>query len=654
MVTIPLGTSDWRRNITEAPYIKLRNRYFESNPANQVEQQALLARPALQRWLTVGAGPNRGLFSQPGAFNDALFVMSGAMLYKVLQDETVELIGNSFFAGGDETTRASMTAVAALGSTPEKLFIADGEKLRVYQPETFARGELLASGAIANNDQVRIGSSYYVFVNGSVDSGSPNGTSGNPWKVAHTANNRTNLENLLNAINATGTPGTTYTTSLTANASAVATGSTIDTLFVRASVVGPVGNSVATTETGANMAWGAATLTGGLDDGLTIVDVPAGLAAVSVASIAGYAIVVPKQTEGFIGRFYWIEPGDTTILPNNFATAERAADPLVSVRTIGDQFALFGTSNVEFWYPTGDFIAPFARSQGRLFERGVWENTDVQIKDTLVVMDTDGVVYRIDGGGPQRISDHSVEERTRAAIKNSITQTAPGGGSGGGPLSVVWQDLGQSTSSTLGSQVYTANLALVSGGVGPYAYRSYFINQVNGTFSFLGSNTAPLVTPQVSGVPISSTGTATLICEVTDANGTVVTTVAGANYSHQNTSVVPPPPPPPPLTVTVSYTVSNQSGTNNPNFTFANNTATPSGGTGPYTYSWYFVQQSSGTWSLTNAGSATVTPSVSGVLVTDTAVAEIRCLVTDSLGATGLSPSVFLYYTNNSGGGPPL
>ena len=649
VVNIPLGTSDFRRALSKSPFIRVRNRFFEQNPTNLVEGSALLARPALQRWLTVGDGPNRGgPYSQPGSFNDALFVMSGRVLYKVGTDFSITLIGNSFFEADDETTRVSMAATAAIGLTPERLFIADGKQLKVYQPDTYATGELNAPSGIANNDVVRIGSVYYRFTNGSVNAGTPAGTVANPWLVAHVADDRVCLENLLNAVNASGVAGTTYSTALTANASAVAISTTAESLFVRASAIGTAGNSVVTTTTIAGATWTAGTLTNGADDGLSIVDVPEGLAAISVAFIAGYIIVVPAPREGFKGRFYWIEPGEITILPTNFATAERSPDPLVAVRTVGDQFALFGTNSTEMWYPTGDVLAPFARSQSRVFERGLWEGSDVQIKDTIVMMDTDGTIYRIDGNGPQRISDNSIEERTRAAIKEAVTQVGPPPPVDSA-LAATLAIAAESTSGAISSQTFQTNLVSVTGGVAPYTYRWFWSSPSGGFFGFVGGANTQLVVPQVINVPNVTTVTATLNCEVTDAVGTRTLATPAAAYSHQNTLPVDAPPPTPPVatfTVNVAYTNQATSGVNKQSSTFANNTATPTGGTGPYTYSWYYENTSTGNWDLSGPTTTTVVPSVTFVFDGESAVATLRCRVTDSLGAFGVSPQIYLSHSN--------
>jgi hypothetical protein len=647
LVNVPLGQSDWRRDFSRAPYLRVRNRFLEVNPANGVEQVSFVTRPALKRWLNVGEGPNRGLFSEPGSFNGALFVMSGRELYRVSTTGGTTLIGNSFFKDDDQKTRASMAATAAIGSTPEYLFIADGKNLKVYQNETFARGELFASGPIADGDEVEVGGVYYEWTSGSVDAGTPAGTPTDPWLVDFASDDRQNLANLLAAINDSGTPGTTYSTGLVANATVSATSSSAENLIVVASAVGAVGNTITTTTTGADLAWTDTTLVGGENEGLSLVDVPDGLEPISVAFIAGYIIVVVAPARGFVGRFFWIEPGEKTILPLNFATAERSPDPIVSVRSFGDQFALFGVKTTEMWFPTGDLLAPFARSQGRVFDRGVWVGSDVSIKDTLVLMDTDGVVYRIDGGGPQRISDNSVEERTRKAIKTATSPATPPAEGSPGPLTVTLSTGLAELSEANTSGQFAPVAVTISGGVGPYTIRFFWNLPTGGSFSFLGANDQTFAVPQVANVANSTTATAWLFCSVTDAAGTTVTS-GGAEFRFTNTLPVgAPPPAPTALSVSVSPPFRSGEGARQPNFNFGDFTAIPVGGQAPFTYQWFIESSSGGTFTISSPTAALTAISVSGVLTFNSASANVRCRVTDALGAVGTSPAVGLTYLNN-------
>jgi hypothetical protein len=188
---------------------------------------------------------------------------------------------------------------------------------------------------------------------------------------------------------------------------------------VRALSPGLLGNAISTTETGANIAWGGATLSGGGTASCTQVAVPDDSGVVSVGFINGYVIVVVAQGYGFNGRFYWIDPGDTFIDPLNFATAERSPDPLFNVVVVGDQFWLPGPTSTEVWYTTGDPTAPMLRVQGRLFDRGTWEGAALQVKDSMIIVANDGNVYDVQGG-PDPIAPPDIAERIREAIASQI------------------------------------------------------------------------------------------------------------------------------------------------------------------------------------------------------------------------------------------
>jgi hypothetical protein len=222
-------------------------------------------------------------------------------------------------------------------------------------------------------------------------------------------------ENFYAALGATGTAGTQYSTALTENASVATLSFTSISVSVRAADYGSTGNLIATTETGAGIGWTAATLTGGGSPSLTQIATPDDIGVIRLGYIASYVVVVPAQGQGVNGRFYWIRPGETTIDPLDFATAERAPDPIHDVIVFGDQFWLPGTSTTEVWYFTGDPDAPVLRMQGVVFDRGTWEGTAIQVKDSMIIVDNLGSVYQISGSA-KKISRPDIEERIRQSI----------------------------------------------------------------------------------------------------------------------------------------------------------------------------------------------------------------------------------------------
>lgn len=402
---IPLGLSSFDRSVAETPEIRVLNRYFEQDPTNQKDQIALLCRPGLRKWLTVGDGPSRGIYAQPGTFGEAIFDVSGTDLYRIDQDETPTNIGSL-----DSTTGA-----VSMAATDTYLFLADGLALWYYADNTPATGTLTSTGAIANNDVVRIGDVYYKFTNASVDAGTPAGTSGSPWLVALGASVTEALAHLATAIEASSIAGAYYSSALTAHTLVMVNSNDATTLVISALLNGTGGNAIVTTETGANIGWGGGTLAGGGGTVFDTVDVPDDDGIVSVGVIASFTICVVAQAQDKNGRFYWIDPGDITIDPLNFATAERSPDPVWNVVVAGDQFWLPGSSTIEVWYPTGDPLAPFLRQQGRLFERGAWEGTVVQIRESMMLVDSAGEVWEVTGS-PKKASTPGVAQRLRVAI----------------------------------------------------------------------------------------------------------------------------------------------------------------------------------------------------------------------------------------------
>lgn len=416
VTTINLARSDYHRAVADIAPIPLRNRFAETNPVLNDSPVSFIARPALKKFVEVGSGPIRGMFDEPGVFDGDLFVVSDDGLYRVRTSDGVPVyLGNIGGGLGD----VSFAATAPIGTEPAHLFIAEGGVLWLYFDAPYATGVLTASGAISNSEVVRIGDVYYSFQDSGLDTGSPAGTSGNPWKVFRTGTAADDLATLRKAINGTGVAGTDYSTALTAHTLVTATGATATTLTITANAQGPAGNGITTTETGANLAWGGGTTTGGGTTApLSQVATPDDVGAISVAHINSYVIVIPVQAEDIltVGKFYWIKPGEITIDPLDFATAERAPDKLHQVKVYGDLFWLAGQKTVEPWQTVGDLLAPMRRYQGILYDRGSWEGTVVQVKDSLILVDEDGGVFQL-AGGQTRISTPAVEELIRRAIQ---------------------------------------------------------------------------------------------------------------------------------------------------------------------------------------------------------------------------------------------
>lgn len=422
MADVPLFPSDYSRGVSKAPTLNLINKFAEANPALSTDPVAIIARPALRKFAEVGTGPVRFLYSQPGTFNDELFVVSGGDLYQVDKYGTSTLLGT---LSTDLNGSVSMAATAPIGDTvPAYLFIADGGVFWVYTDNGSALGHLEASGFILNNDTISVDSVYYKWTNGSVDTGTPAGTLANPWLVKLGASNSEALLNLNYAINASGDAGTDYSTATTEHSTVQCVSYSANDLYVMAKTSGTAGNLIAVTESGTNLTWSSgSTLAGGGSPSLRQILMPEDYGAISVATINSYVIVIPIQEDAIKGRFYWVDPGETTVDPLNFATAERSPDGLHQVKVFGDQFWLFGQTTTEAWVTTGNIDAPMQRFQGILFDRGSWEGTAVLVKDALLVIDQEGGVFQIQGGQTRITKERpDIEERIRKAIQKQINE----------------------------------------------------------------------------------------------------------------------------------------------------------------------------------------------------------------------------------------
>jgi len=344
------------------------------------------------------------------------FAVSGLELYRInAMTGAPTLVGA---ISTDPVGDVSMAAVAPIGDVPGYLFIADGAILWVYTDNGHSLGQLQVSGLIDDGDVVRMGATYYQFTNGSVDAGTPAGTVGSPWLVSRAGVVSTDVASLYFAVNNIGLGGTTYSTDLVRNPEVEGLSYSSADLFIQAITAGSSGDSIVTTETGANMAWNNATLIDGGEAQLSQILLPDDSGAISLAHINSYVIVVPVQSDAFgtMGRFYWIEPGETVVNPLNFATAERSPDGIHQVITFSDMFWLFGENTTEPWVTTGNPAAPMTRFQGILFDRGSWEGTAVKVKDKMVVVDEEGGVF-VQANGQRRVSTPDIEERIRGAIQ---------------------------------------------------------------------------------------------------------------------------------------------------------------------------------------------------------------------------------------------
>jgi hypothetical protein len=403
---LPLGRGAFERAYGRFPPVVLFNRFFEQNPTAP-GGTALLTRPATKNLTAIGTGPIRALFWQPGAFNDDLFVVSGTTLYRYDGTTATAITGTVQDNGVPELT-------AVVGPDFEHLYIADGQLLSLYRGTSRATATLTLtpnSPPDISTQTLQIGSTYYQWA--ASLSGTPDGSSGNPFQVLVGADDEESLANMFAAINASGDSGVDYSSTIVSpNTQVEATDVDATTLDIRARARGTGGNSIDTLVTGSDIAWGGATMSGGGSNILNGVTMPELFTAVALSDLGGFVVVVCGNSD----RWYFIRPGEITIDPLDFYTAEDESDQLVTVRKIGDALAFLGNKSIEFWYLTGDTTVngdAFLPVDGQAYSIGVVPGTVVKIRDFVMFVGTDNQVYKLFGRPEPVTPNHGVYELIR-------------------------------------------------------------------------------------------------------------------------------------------------------------------------------------------------------------------------------------------------
>ena len=169
-----------------------------------------------------------------------------------------------------------------------------------------ATGTLTGSIQFTNNYTVTIGTKTYTFQTTLTD------VDGNIQIGASLA---ASLQNLYDAINLTGTPGTQYAASMTIHPTVTAT---VVAVTVTAKKGGTYSNGIATTTSGADPVWGAATLTGGSGGDVSVLQL-AELPANTTAAIGSVTTLgtVCAYVSGFLTASLAEVSGSTAIAPKN-------------------------------------------------------------------------------------------------------------------------------------------------------------------------------------------------------------------------------------------------------------------------------------------------------------------------------------------------
>lgn len=117
------------------------------------------------------------------------------------------------------------------------------------------------------------------------------------------------------------------------------------------------------------------------------------------------------------GRFWATSAYDGSLIdPLDFATAEGAPDPLMSLLIDHREIWLFGTDTTEVWYNAGNPDFPFERVSGAFIEHGCAARFSAAKADNTVFWlgqdeNGRGVVWRAEGYTPSRVSTHEIENK---------------------------------------------------------------------------------------------------------------------------------------------------------------------------------------------------------------------------------------------------
>lgn len=424
MTTLPLGINAYKRQYAKEPEIRLENRYLEAAPTNLRERVALISRPGSEHLAdyasAVPGGKIRANYCKVGLFLSDLFTVSGNKLYRTHQDSvgdiTITAIDSDILGEQDDAPRyAWAKGVGISDDIPyEYLFLADGTKLYYYPGGTHAFGVLTYDGSgTYDTDVLIIGGTYYTW-SATLNDPLDDGTSAHPFKAKNTGDLLANMAAMLNF---SGTPGTDFSVALGGPSAIVrASNPSATTLRIEALSEEADGNAITTTLAGGssgNLSWGDTTLNDGGEHVLHQVATPDGIGITALTQLNGYVLASAALSQ----RFYWINPGEVTIDPLNFAAKEFGADPIQDMVTVGDVAVIAGTATTEFWSATGDSDAPFAPIQGRTIERGIVPGSMVVVSDgSYCAVASDWRVYEI-GQQPERISDNGMEERIRRQLR---------------------------------------------------------------------------------------------------------------------------------------------------------------------------------------------------------------------------------------------
>lgn len=294
---------------------------------------------------TLGSHPNAiiALGSLNGSLSNTNPTWKCVVIWDGSGSNNNDFLGNVFVAGHDLVSDAALHWTPSYGSNGSHL-IGGGVPTNA----------LNVTGVIITGERVNIGTVFYQWTSGSVDAGTPAGTSSNPWLVALGVNAAASIQNMAEAINASGTPGTTYSTSLTAHPVVDMTGYSAGGLGVHAT---DGVSTPACTESMANGAWARTELDPGTVNDFAWVEADNSPPAASTFNLSDLPPdVTSVRWIETITRGAKVDGGDgnvqTSVSPDGTNWADGTDRPYTVAQTFYDDVSELSPVTGLLWTPT--------------------------------------------------------------------------------------------------------------------------------------------------------------------------------------------------------------------------------------------------------------------------------------------------------------
>ena len=433
------------------------NAFVETTPKDAKTPVPIYGTPGLSVFIRAGNGPINGAWIMAGN----LYFLSGGALYEVLASSVMTNPDGTVSASASLIGQTTIGGIASLADNGLQLVMVDGSAGWIYQPGglnlvttatdspanqtpatvqgTTTNGDvvsLVATAAQISGSPVTISTTVTAASSiGSVAQALTTAINGND--ALSTAGVTAAVSGALITLSGPATYSVTWTTSTTGAATEYITfGSpiTLGATQVAANITGTVtagdtllipldsGATFTTTATqtvgpSSGILYWADPLPSQVSAGAAIIDpanflaqigAPAFVPANVVAYMDGYFVFNAAGTRQFF--LSGINDG-TQYSGLDFATATANTGSVLTVVNFHEQLLIMTDKpSIEVWYDSGAAAFPFQRYDGAYIQRGIAAPLAFCSEDNTVFwMGDDGILYRLNGFLPQRISTFAME-----------------------------------------------------------------------------------------------------------------------------------------------------------------------------------------------------------------------------------------------------